>query len=72
MFDQASQKAEQTLAMLRDASQNGAIPIYCDTSPCVMRLKEHLAAQDESLPLYEPVDFIHGHVLATPDPDTKT
>ena len=73
MFDQASQKAEQTLAMLRDASQNGAIPIYCDTSPCVMRLKEHLAEQDESLPLYEPVDFIHGHVLEhltlTPKPE---
>lgn len=63
MFDQATQKAEQTLAVLSEASQQGAIPIYCDTSPCVMRLKEHLSAQDSPLKLFEPVEFIYRFLL---------
>ena len=63
MFEQAGQMAEQTIAVLNEASQNGEIPIYCDTSPCVMRLKEHLAEQGSSLKLFEPVEFIHGFML---------
>ena len=63
MFEQAGQKAEQTIAALNKASQNGEIPIYCDTSPCVMRLKEHLAKQGNELKLFEPVEFIHSFML---------
>lgn len=63
MFDQAEQKAAQTLAMLEDATQQGEIPVYCDTSPCVMRLKEHMAEQNSKVKLFEPVEFIHSHLL---------
>lgn len=63
MFDQADQKADQTIAMLNEASQQGEIPVYCDTSPCVMRLKERLAEEGSPLKLFEPVEFIHGFML---------
>ncbi len=63
MFEQSDQKAEETMAMLNEASQNGEIPIYCDTSPCVMRLKEHLDNQESNLALYEPVEFIHKFLM---------
>lgn len=63
MFDQAEQKAEQTLTMLNEATQQGTIPVYCDTSPCVMRLKEHMAEQNSPLKLFEPVEFIHSFLL---------
>ncbi|MCV6611710.1 MAG: FAD-binding oxidoreductase [Amphritea sp.] len=65
MFDQAEQKADETLAMLKQASYNGEIPIYCDTSPCVMRLKEELAEKNSPLKLFEPVEFIHDFLLET-------
>ena len=63
MFDQAQQKAAQTLALLNEASQQGSIPIYCDTSPCVQQLKEHMTAQNSPLKLFEPVEFIHDFLL---------
>ena len=63
LFDQAEQKAEETIAMLMEASQQGEYPIYCDTSPCVMRLKDQLAKHDNDLALFEPVEFIHNFML---------
>ena len=42
------------------ASDGGRLPIYCDTSPCLQRMKEGLG---ESLNLYEPVAFLRDHVL---------
>ena len=63
MFDQAQQKAVQTLKMLNEASQQGSIPIYCDTSPCVLQLKEQLAERNSSLRLFESVEFIHDFLL---------
>lgn len=63
MFDQADQKAQQTLELLTTASENGNIPIYCDTSPCVMQLKDHLKQVNSDLKLYEPVEFIHDFLI---------
>ncbi|WP_026960503.1 FAD-binding and (Fe-S)-binding domain-containing protein [Aliagarivorans taiwanensis] len=60
MFNQADAKASQTIEMLLEASNNGEIPIYCDTSPCLMQLKEH---PHPKLKLYEPVEFIHEYVM---------
>lgn len=63
MFDQSRQKAEETLSMLEEISNGGEIPIYCDTSPCVMKLKEHLDTRNSALKLYEPAEFIHDFML---------
>ena len=60
MFNQADAKAAETVRMLLEASNNGEIPIYCDTSPCTMQLKDHL---DPRLKLFEPVDFIHTFMM---------
>lgn len=60
MFNQANAKAAETIQMLLEASNNGEIPVYCDTSPCTMQLKDHL---DERIKLFEPVDFIHTFMM---------
>ncbi|MCE2028730.1 FAD-binding and (Fe-S)-binding domain-containing protein [Sessilibacter corallicola] len=60
MFNQADAKAEETINNLLEASNNGEIPVYCDTSPCTMQLKDHL---DSRIKLFEPVDFIHTFMM---------
>ncbi|NVK26161.1 MAG: FAD-binding oxidoreductase [Gammaproteobacteria bacterium] len=60
MFNQADQKAQETIDMLLEASKNGSLPIYCDTSPCTNRLKNY---QDAGLNIYEPVEFIHRFMM---------
>jgi D-lactate dehydrogenase len=60
LFNQADQKAAETVEMLKAASQNGQIPIYCDTSPCTNRLKSY---QQAGLAIYEPVEFIHRFLM---------
>ncbi|MDG3087829.1 FAD-binding and (Fe-S)-binding domain-containing protein [Vibrio hannami] len=60
MFNQAEAKAIETVKMLLEASNYGEIPVYCDTSPCTMQLKDHL---DARLKLYEPVEFIHEYMM---------
>ncbi len=47
-------------AQLLKASQEGAYPVFCDTSPCVYRMKR---VMDKRLKLYEPVEFIHDFLL---------
>lgn len=53
--EQGKQKAKELEAALLLASDNGRIPVLCDMSPCLYRMKETL---DERLKLYEPVTFI--------------
>ncbi|MBU0946790.1 MAG: FAD-binding oxidoreductase [Proteobacteria bacterium] len=52
-------QAERKLAELSDAllavSDNGEIPILCDTSPCHYRM---LAMLDKRLQLFEPIEFV--------------
>ncbi|MGW8314324.1 MAG: FAD-binding and (Fe-S)-binding domain-containing protein [Bacteroidales bacterium] len=45
---------------LLKASEGGKIPILCDTSPCIYRMKRVLS---KKLTLCEPVEFVHDHLL---------
>lgn len=59
--EQADAKRQQLLAALSKVSRGGLDPIYCDTSPCTLRLIENL--KDTRLVLYDPVRFIRTHLL---------
>jgi D-lactate dehydrogenase len=59
--DLAEEKRQQLLAALTKASRGGLDPIYCDTSPCTLRLVQDL--KDTRLDLYDPVRFIRTHLL---------
>ena len=59
--EQAEQKRQQMLDALLKASRGGLDPIYCDTSPCTLRLVQDLS--DERLQIFDPVRFIRTHLL---------
>jgi len=59
--EQADAKRDELLAALSKASRGGLDPIYCDTSPCTLRLVQEL--KDSRLDLYDPVRFIRTHLL---------
>jgi len=59
-FDIADAKSGELEDALLKASKDGAYPILCDTSPCTHRMKRVMT---EKLKLYEPVEFIHDHLL---------
>jgi D-lactate dehydrogenase len=59
-FRQADQKAAELEKVLLDISLNGKIPILCDTSPCLYRMRQTM---DRRLKMYEPVEFIHDFLL---------
>jgi len=52
---QADRKADELNEALLQASENGALPILCDTSPCLMRMR---ATLDKRLQLFEPIEFV--------------
>lgn len=54
------EKAKELEIALLKASDNGRIPILCDMSPCLLRMKDTL---DKRLKLYEPVEFILTYLL---------
>jgi D-lactate dehydrogenase len=56
----AGAKAGELEAALLGASEGGRVPVLCDTSPCLYRMK---GALDARLRLYEPVEFIHAHLM---------
>ena len=56
---QADMKAKELGAALLQVSQDGAIPVLCDTSPCLYRMRETL---DKRLKLYEPIEFVLEHL----------
>jgi D-lactate dehydrogenase len=58
---QADRKRQELLDALLKASRGGLDPIYCDTSPCTLRLVKELA--DERLQVFDPVRFIRTHLL---------
>ncbi|MDO6565091.1 FAD-binding and (Fe-S)-binding domain-containing protein [Amphritea sp. 1_MG-2023] len=60
MFEAADYKAAETNKCLLQATDNGAIPVYSDTSPCSLRLKDNL---DQRIKLYDSVEFIHEFLL---------
>jgi D-lactate dehydrogenase len=63
-FDIADAKSGELENALLRASNQGAYPVLCDTSPCTHRMKRVMT---EKLDLYEPVEFIHDHLLGKLD-----
>lgn len=59
--EQADAKRDELLAELLRASRGGLDPIYCDTSPCTLRLVQELA--DDRLNIYDPVKFIRTYLI---------
>ena len=59
--EQAEHKRQELIGALLHASRGGLDPIYCDTSPCTLRLVQDLG--DTRLDLYDPVRFIRTHLV---------
>ncbi len=59
-FEAADRKAAQLEAALLAASDGGRLPVICDTSPCLERMRRTFASR---LTLYEPVEFTASHLL---------
>ncbi|MCG4454395.1 FAD-binding oxidoreductase [Pseudomonas sp. MMS21-TM103] len=59
--EQAERKRQELIDALLKASRGGLDPIYCDTSPCTLRLLQD--GLDPRLKLHDPVKFIREHLL---------
>lgn len=59
MPDIADAKTAELEAALIAASDNGRLPVVCDQSPCLHRMREHI----NSIPLYESAEFILDYLV---------
>jgi D-lactate dehydrogenase len=59
-FDQAKRKSDDLKKALLAASGNGRLPVLCDTSPCLERMRREFGPR---LTLFEPVAFTATHLL---------
>ncbi|UCO97507.1 FAD-binding oxidoreductase [Metapseudomonas lalkuanensis] len=59
--EQAETKRRELVDALLAASRGGLDPVYCDTSPCTLRLVQD--GLDSRLQLFDPVRFIRSHLL---------
>jgi D-lactate dehydrogenase len=59
-FEIADQKSDELEEVLFKSGNNGEIPVLCDTSPCVYRMKKKMSRR---LKIYEPVEFVHDFLL---------
>ena len=59
--EQAEHKRQELIDALLQASRGGLDPIYCDTSPCTLRLVQDIG--ETRLDLYDPVRFIRTHLV---------
>jgi D-lactate dehydrogenase len=59
-FAQADALSAELERSLLASSNNGEYPVLCDTSPCLYRMRN---AFKSKLKLYEPVEFIHTHLM---------
>lgn len=57
---QANAKSKELSDALLIASNNGEIPVLCDTSPCLYRMR---ANSDERLELLEPIEFVLKYLM---------
>jgi len=57
---QADRKSAELSEALLAASNNGEIPVLCDTSPCFYRMQ---ATLDKRLRLYEPIEFVLNFLM---------
>jgi D-lactate dehydrogenase len=55
----AQAKTRELETALLQASEGGTIPILCDTSPCLQRMRRLM---DSRLALLEPAELIHDHL----------
>jgi D-lactate dehydrogenase len=62
MPDLADRKTRELKAALIAASREGRAPIVFDTSPCVLRVRDHHAASFAAA-IYDLAEFLHDHVL---------
>lgn len=60
MFEQAKHMQLNFEQVLSDASEQGTIPIIVDTSPCTLKLREHLS---QPLAIYDSVEFIERFLI---------
>ncbi|MBC3196091.1 FAD-binding and (Fe-S)-binding domain-containing protein [Pseudomonas poae] len=59
--EQADHKRQELIGALLQASRGGLDPIYCDTSPCTLRLVQNPG--ETRLDLYDPVRFVRTHLM---------
>lgn len=57
---QADRKSRELSDALLAVSDNGRIPVLCDTSPCLYRMR---ATLDKRLRLFEPIEFVLTFLL---------
>ncbi len=57
---QADQKSRELSDALLAVSDSGRIPILCDTSPCLYRMR---ATLDKRLQLFEPIEFVLTYLM---------
>ncbi len=60
LFEVADHKSVELEDALRNASENGRLPIVFDTSPCAYRMKRHLVGR---LAVQDSIEFVHDFVL---------
>lgn len=60
-FRQADQKSGELEKALLAASRGGSIPVLCDTSPCLYRMRKVMTP---TLKMYEPSEFIARFLLS--------
>lgn len=58
MPDIADRKTAELEEALLKASDHGRIPVVCDQSPCMHRMRDHI----KSLRLHEPAEFIYDYL----------
>ncbi|HET7823773.1 MAG TPA: FAD-binding and (Fe-S)-binding domain-containing protein [Anaeromyxobacter sp.] len=56
----ADEKAKELERALLAATEGGKLPVVCDTSPCVQRMK---ATIDPRISIQEPAEFIHDRLM---------
>ena len=59
-FEQADMKSKELEAALMQASNAGRIPVLCDASPCLYRMRTKM---NPKLKLYEPSEFIYDFMM---------
>ena len=59
-IEQADIKLKELEAALLAASDGGRIPVLCDTSPCLYRMRN---AMNPRLKLYEPSEFVYDFLM---------
>ena len=60
LVEQADKKAAELEDALIKATNGGKLPVICDTSPCLYRMRQ---AMNPVLHLYEAVEFIHDFLM---------